>query len=213
MVGDCRMKWRPCCIGEPIIRRREGTDEYMAWIGKGRIKRTPWYWMPHAVVSRWLRRKDERRQRRMRGNGKIVGMPRSGYGLSVDETVKRLSAERDDSLAARRDARILVILHFFYPDLWPIIRTYLENLTPYDWDLVVTYPAELVPESELAAIRTFKPSVRLMPCRNAGFDVGPFFEALKDVDLGDHDIVFKLQTKGCGRLERFIYGQVFKGAD
>lgn len=213
MIWNCIMNCLPYCIAEPIIRRHDGTVEYMAWIGKGRIKRTPWYWMPHAVVSRWLRRKDERRQRRMRGNGKIVGMPRSGYGLSVDETVKRLSAERDDSLAVRRDARILVILHFFYPDLWPIVRTYLENLTPYDWDLVVTYPAELVPESELAAIRTFKSSVRLMPCRNAGFDVGPFIEALKDVDLGDHDIVFKLQTKGCGQLERFIYGQVFKGAD
>ena len=213
MLWGLVMGCLPYCVAEPRIRRKDGTDEYMAWLGKSQIKRTPWYWMPHFVVSPWLRRKDERRRRKLRTDDKVVGMPKSGYALSVDEMVARLSAERNDALAVRRDARILVVLHFFYPDLWPIVRTYLENLTPYDWDLVVTYPTELIPESELAAIRTFKPSVRLMPCRNAGFDIGPFIEALKGVNLGDHDIVFKLQTKGCGRLQRFIYGQVFRGAD
>ena len=213
MIWELVMKCLPYCVAEPLIRRRDGTDEYMAWIGKSRIKRTPWYWMPHGIVGPWLRRKDERRRRKLRGDGGIVGVPKSGYDLDADKTVARLSAARDDARAVRRDARILVVLHFFYPDLWPVVRTYLENLAPYDWDLVVTYPQDLLPETELAALRAFRPDARLVPCRNAGFDVGPFVEALNGVELDDYDIVFKVQTKGCGRLERFIYGQVFKGAD
>ena len=213
MIWNCIMNCLPYCVAEALIRRRDGTDEYMAWIGKGRIKRTPWYWMPHGIVGPWLRRKDERRRRKLRGDGGIVGVPKSGYDLDADKTVARLSAARDDARAVRRDARILVVLHFFYPDLWPVVRTYLENLAPYDWDLVVTYPQDLLPETELAALRAFRPDARLVPCRNAGFDVGPFVEALNGVELDDYDIVFKVQTKGCGRLERFIYGQVFKGAD
>lgn len=210
MIWEYALNCLPYCIAEPLVRRRDGTAAYLSWIGKGRIKRTPWYWMPHGVVSRWLRWKDKRR--RNRGGG-VLRVPESGYGPSLEGAVARLAAERDDTRAVRRDARILVMLHFFYPDLWPLVRTYLENLTPYGWDLVVTYPEGLVPETALDPVRAFKPSARLMPCRNAGFDVGPFVEALKDVELGDYDIVIKAQTKGCGRMERFVYGQLFRGAD
>lgn len=108
--------------------------------------------------------------------------------------------------------RILVVLHLFYADLWPRVRGYLENLGAFDWDLTVTYPAGHLPPSALADVRAFRPDVRLLPCPNAGFDVGPFVAALNGTDLDAYDIVFKLQTKGCGK-EVYAYGQLFRGDD
>lgn len=205
----------PYCIAERRLREREGTDGYLEWIGEKRIKRSPWYWMPFPIVDRWLKHKRLRRNRNRAAAVKTnVGSPHSGFDRSaLPEALARLAAERDDSAARRRDARILVCLHMFYSDLWPIVRRYLENLNPYVWSFLVTYPEGLVPNSLLSEIRDFHPSVTLIPCRNAGFDIGPFVESLRAVDLKDFDIVFKVQTKGCGRPSIFIYNQVFKRAD
>lgn len=123
----------PYCIAERRLREREGTDGYLEWIGEKRIKRSPWYWMPFPIVDRWLKHKRLRRNRNRAAAVKTnVGSPHSGFDRSaLPEALARLAAERDDSAARRRDARILVCLHMFYSDLWPIVRRYLENLNPY----------------------------------------------------------------------------------
>lgn len=205
----------PHCIVERRLREREGTTRYLDWVGEGRIRRSPWYWMPFLIVDRWLKHKRLRRNR-SRASAVRTGVvtPQSGFDRSVlTGVLARLAAERDDASARHRDARILVCLHVFYPDLWPIVRRYLENLSPYAWSLLVTYPEGLIPDALISDIRAFRPDVALVPCRNAGFDIGPFVESLRAVDLNDFDIVFKVQTKGCSRPLIFIYNQVFRRAD
>ena len=205
----------PYCLAERRLREREGTVEYLQWIGKGRIRTSPWYWMPHGLVQRWLMAKTARKG--ARGNGasrRSTGVPSSGFEpAKLRLLLDRLSAERDDSLATDRQARILVCLHLFYPDLWPVVRGYLEHLAPYRWDMVVTYPENQLPAAALTAVTDFKPDARLLPCRNAGFDIGPFVASLDGIDLSAYDIVFKLQTKGCGRKRIFMYDQLFKRED
>ena len=118
-----------------------------------------------------------------------------------------------DLAEKNRDARILVVLHLFYFELWEAVRSYLENLSDYDYELVVTFPRELADEAVLSAVREFRKGVRLLPYPNKGFDVGPFVDVLNAIDLDRYDVVFKLQTKGCSRAKAYSYGQFFRYTD
>ena len=200
----------PYYLVERGIRRRQGTWKLLQSDAETRLRRKPGNWLPYGLVrARELERLEAAREKRPSVG--FSGVPASGF--SDWDLVGRIKAARDDSAATLKEARVLVCLHFFYPDLWPVVRAYLENLSPYCWDLVVTYPEGIVPESSLAEIRAFRADVRFLACRNAGFDIGPFVEALYGIDLGLYDVVFKLQTKGCRRPLIYIYDQVFRGSD
>lgn len=201
--------WLPYWLAERLLRRREGTESYFRWVGTDRIRYGIRYWLPHRVVRGMLAARRVRR----RSAPRVPEVPESGFPGSIAGTVARIVSERDDARAYRSDVRILVCLHLFYPDLWPVVRAYLENLTPYEWDLLVTYPEGLIHDSALTAVKAFRKDARFVPCRNAGYDVGPFVESLRRVELGDYDVVFKLQTKGCRRKRLYMYDQVFKGSD
>ena len=133
---------------------------------------------------------------------------------------RRFMREREEGrrldrelIAKNRDCRILVILHLFYDTAWPIIRKYLENLSCYHADLIVTVTEGCVREKTLREIRMHYPGVRIITCENRGFDIWPFICALNTVDLKQYDVVFKLHSKGITRPNIFIYGQIFKYSD
>lgn len=111
------------------------------------------------------------------------------------------------------DTRILVILHLFYMSSWKEIKEYLMNLDVYKYDLIVTYTDVNIDEKVLADIRSYKPDADLQLHDNIGFDVVPFLEVLKNVDLSRYDVVFKLQSKGVRRRRIYIYGQYFRRRD
>ncbi len=112
-----------------------------------------------------------------------------------------------------RNARILVCLHLYYMEAWPVIKKYLQNLSPYNYDLVVTYIDIHYKKETLKQIKKFKPDTKFYECPNQGFDVGPFIDALSKTDLKQYDIVYKLQSKGTHRESIFIYHQIFKAKD
>ena len=116
-------------------------------------------------------------------------------------------------IKAHSRVRILVCLHLYYEQSWKVISEYLKNLSPYGYDLTVTYVEGLVGESVLRRIRAFHPKVRLLPCENLGYDVWPFAKALEGVDLDGYDVVFKLHSKGIQRPRLYMYGQLFKLSD
>lgn len=111
-----------------------------------------------------------------------------------------------------KNKKILVILHLFYTNSFKEIIEYLKNLECYDYDLVVTY----VKDSDTALVfddlKKYKKDVKLVACENYGYDIGPFFEVLKDVNLDNYDIVLKLQSKGTNKT-MFIYNQIFAKRD
>ena len=85
--------------------------------------------------------------------------------------------------------KVLVIVHVFYPDLWPELADCIRNIG--DCDLVVTY----VDEASVASARRDFPAARFVLCENRGYDVGPFLKALRASDLPAYDLVVKLHTK------------------
>ncbi|WP_423214572.1 rhamnan synthesis F family protein [Streptococcus equinus] len=112
-----------------------------------------------------------------------------------------------------KDARILVILHLFYAKSWKEIREYLENLSYYNFDLIITVTDGMVNDDILAQILSFKKDSIIIKCENKGFDLRPFLVALRSVDLDKYDIVIKLQSKSTKRAWLYIYDQLFMRRD
>ena len=85
--------------------------------------------------------------------------------------------------------RVAVIVHVFYPEMWPELAACIGNLGVCD--LTVTY----VDESAVAVARRDFPNATFVRCENRGYDVWPFVMALKTLDLDRYDLVVKLHTK------------------
>ena len=117
------------------------------------------------------------------------------------------------SIKRNKDARILVVLHLYYMEAWPSIKRYLENLSPYHYDLIVTYITGHYDAAVLDQVRAFKKEAQFAEYENKGYDIGGFLDVLSKTDLQEYDIIYKLQSKGVGREFIYIYDQVFKKAD
>ncbi len=112
-----------------------------------------------------------------------------------------------------KDAKILVCLHLYYMQSWDVIKKYLNNLSCYNYDLIVTYVDNNYDDATLEQVKQFKPNVKLYSYPNKGFDIGSFVDVLQHVDLDKYDIVYKLHSKGIRRNFIFIYNQIFKKRD
>lgn len=108
-----------------------------------------------------------------------------------------------------KNVRILIILHLFYEDSWKEIREYLYNLSFYRYELLVTVTENRISEQTLSKIRSIDEVVRIIQVPNRGFDLGPFFEAISQVDVREYDLIIKLHSKATKRFVQYIYGQFF----
>ncbi len=88
---------------------------------------------------------------------------------------------------------ILVHCHIFYPEYWPELRACIANLHPHPFELVVTMvePNRAVMEAVWEAF----PATKLVLVKNGGYDIGPFLQVLKQVDLARYSYVVKVHTK------------------
>lgn len=88
---------------------------------------------------------------------------------------------------------ILVHAHVFYSELWPELKSCIQNLADYPFELFVTM---VVDNNELKAdVVSAFPKAHIEVVENRGFDVGPFVHVLSQVDLDDYSYVVKLHTK------------------
>lgn len=126
---------------------------------------------------------------------------------------EKYRVEYQEFIDTAKDKKALVILHMFYMDAWVEIKDYLKNLECYNYDLVITYIDKFKKQKVLDDIKSFKPEAKVFAVENKGYDLGPFILALKDVDLSQYDVVFKMHGKGIKRPFIFIYDQIFKGKD
>lgn len=158
----------------------------------------------------------QREGRKVKGQPRLVA-PR--YSLSIVDW-SRLYFERvrgrskyAKEIEKNANARILVCLHLFYMTSWRVLSRYLDNLAPYKYDLIVTYVDGQYDAETLDRVRAYRPDVKLLKYPNQGFDIGSFVDVLKDINLDDYDIVFKLHSKGISRKFIYIYDQIFKNRD
>lgn len=92
--------------------------------------------------------------------------------------------------------KICVHLHLFYTEMLDEMLRYIGNLSAYpeiEYDLLVTV---CEPNKTLEAqIYAFKDNARIITVPNRGYDVAPFLQAVKTVNLDDYDYIIKLHTK------------------
>ncbi len=88
---------------------------------------------------------------------------------------------------------ILIHAHVYYPRLWPELKRCIQNIAPHPFELFVTFVAEH-PDIE-ADIRESFPAARILHVPNRGYDIGPFIDVLKRVNLADYSYIVKLHTK------------------
>ena len=89
--------------------------------------------------------------------------------------------------------KVLVHLHLFYHEQLPYFLDKLKNINNCDWDLIVTV-CEHIDESE-KMILNFKSDAEIRLVENNGYDILPFLNVIKSVNLDDYDFVLKLHTK------------------
>lgn len=89
--------------------------------------------------------------------------------------------------------RIAVILHLYYPDVWPEIRDALRNI-PEPFQLFASL-SDTADEACRGDILEAFPNATLRSFENRGRDIGPFVEMLADSEVCDYDIVCKIHSK------------------
>lgn len=86
--------------------------------------------------------------------------------------------------------KIAVIVHVFYPELWPILVHCIRSIGD-EKDVFVSCSAEDV---ALTVARDF-PAAKVVVAENRGYDVWPFLKILNRLDLGQYSHIVKLHTK------------------
>lgn len=92
------------------------------------------------------------------------------------------------------NARIAVVVHLFYIDLFEEILDDLKNIVE-SYDLYITTPFEADIPQIIEATDRRGQWVAVQLCRNKGRDVGPFVALYRTGRLDHYDAVLKLHTK------------------
>lgn len=95
---------------------------------------------------------------------------------------------------------VAAVVHLYYHDLWPEIRSYLENLRHINADLYVTLTTDK-PREELdrmrAKILRSWPRATVLDLPNRGMDAGAFVEVARYIHKAGrtYDLILKLHSK------------------
>lgn len=115
----------------------------------------------------------------------LAHYPSSHAGLHAAAQARLQQAQRTHDTA--------VVLHLFYPELWPEIRAELSHLNGA-YDLYVSIP-DTANVDEFAQVSIDVPGAVLLPFPNRGRDVAPFLTILKAIQPLGYRQVCKLHAK------------------
>ena len=93
----------------------------------------------------------------------------------------------------KKSYKILVHLHLYYHNQIDYFIGKLKNICNCDWDLYVTICEEN--EESKNKILQLKPDAKIIKVENIGYDIWPFIQVCRMVNLDDYDYVLKIHTK------------------
>lgn len=107
--------------------------------------------------------------------------------------------------------KFLVHLHMYYHNQIDYFVKKLSNICDCDWDLYVTYVEEN--QNTFDKLKALKPDANFIKVENLGYDVWPFIQVIRKVNLDDYDYVLKLHTKNYAKEKIVLNGckMKFKG--
>lgn len=87
----------------------------------------------------------------------------------------------------------LVHIHVFYEEMWQELKEHLTCLNSHSSEIWITVPnGSMIQESHI--LQDF-PGAHILHVDNRGYDIAPFVEVLKRVDLSQFRYCIKLHTK------------------
>lgn len=89
--------------------------------------------------------------------------------------------------------KIAVCIQLFYPDMFDIITSYLNNLK-HPYKLYITLTNGFYNNSDIEKIKNYKPDSTIIFVENKGVDIGAFLKTIPEID-NDTDLILKLHTK------------------
>ena len=98
-----------------------------------------------------------------------------------------------DTPLSRVDAKVVVLAHVHYPELWPDISDRFARI-PMKFDLVVTVTRGAA-ESAIPTIKRHHPDAQILVVPNRGRDWGPTLDAVRAGLVSGYDAVAKVHTK------------------
>ena len=106
---------------------------------------------------------------------------------------------------------ILVHIHVFYSDMWWYVRRHLQSLFTYPCKVFITTVKDYPDIRE--DVTSLGINAQFIEVANRGYDIAPFFQVIKQVNLDDYSYVIKMHTKRDMQGKRFwIQGYEMTGA-
>ena len=90
---------------------------------------------------------------------------------------------------------LCVLVHVYYPELWPELAAYIANLPRASHDLYVNLVDGTFSQQLLTDIRAAFPEARIYISENAGRDIGGHFQLLRNLRIEDYAVFCLLHTK------------------
>lgn len=104
--------------------------------------------------------------------------------------------------------KLFVHLHIYYHNQIDYFVKKLCNINACDWDLFITY---VEPSDELfRKFKTIKPDTIFLQVKNIGYDVYPFIQAIRTINLEDYEYILKLHTKAQRKRFGFIKSNAWR---
>ena len=105
--------------------------------------------------------------------------------------------------------RLLVHLHLFYHNQIDYMIKKMKNINNCKWDLYVTVCEEN--DETNKKLKKFKPDVKIIKVENRGYDIYPFIQVLRMVNINEYDTVLKIHTKNYRKAYTNFIGLRFNG--
>lgn len=99
----------------------------------------------------------------------------------------------DKFINNNKTSKILIHLHLYYEEQLAYFLGKLANITDCNYDLYVTSPK--ITNKAIKEILKFSPTAKIIKTHNIGYDVWPFIQLIKNIDLNQYDFIMKLHTK------------------
>jgi lipopolysaccharide biosynthesis protein len=93
----------------------------------------------------------------------------------------------------KNNAKVVVVLHLYYPERWRFIKKKLANLTGVKWDLFVTLNEK--DRDFVNEIKKDYPKVNIIITPNRGRDILPFVHLARRLEQRGYKIILKLHSK------------------
>jgi lipopolysaccharide biosynthesis protein len=166
-------------------------------------KEVLYYILPHYIIDKPV----------VFNNAKELNAPVSEATNIATVAVK---ADPSYSIAVKSTSKkIALVIHLYYHDLWDEMKTYINNLSTYNFDLYITLDktSSTIGQNmwmKKVILKSY-PTANILDIDNKGMDIGAFLQVLKYIKHNNlsYDYVCKIHTKKSIKSSGSTHGKVF----